>query len=946
MIRRAFLLSSASMAVTSYASAQAFLGGNQGSSPPTSIQLVGNSIVDNAAAGTVVGTFFTTGGVPPDTYSGWTNSKFQISGSNLVRSATGTLTAGTPETGNVTSTDSQGSSTNTATNGQGPFSISVTAHTGQVTSFNLVNSVAAASKCRYRRALWFKKGDVPTGSIPVIGGGVTPTYQFDERNFWSDGSLKLCVLSMIDTDFTGGINETRTYTITTTTGSYSNTGLRTLADITGAHTFQVKFSNTQQFDGTSATTRGSGAFTADFNTHAAVATRVFNYHSGAVCSSWEIWGMATDDTGGAADPHLKTIWYVTAWNNPNGTLYDIEYAAVVAQDWWRPAATKYQLRYTATLKDASATINTYSTIQHPYHSQWMTAQTGNNDNHGRRFWAGTTPTLFHTFDKNYARSTGLFPYLDPTFVPNSNATDGYTSNYTPCSAQNHRAFIDDTGGYIGRGLMPQTDCIAWMRQTSNDYRYARTNGFAGLHVPYHYRSNDSRTISSGPQAGTDTANTVISMIMRPLSAPTYDFTAQGMPAAIDAYVQGAAAPVAATFVSILPTGHTQGVWTTSIDSSHAVAYSYGMYMLEGERHFMQATLDLGTNCSHQLSGTTISGAPQASYYATPPFSTYITIPNTQYSGITKQWPQSGNERDSGWSMLLAAHTDIVCPDADVQAGFIQLFRQQQAAFVVFNMTYMEPNQLSIGVYSRLPGSSHFISGPWMGNFQTMAHAVNVLANEDSNSLSALNTCMQYNTVAPWEGATPQPYRGQIYRQMTLLKSQTTYDRVTNPFLARSALLCQVDTICTSNVLNVRPNNPLIPGIVNGDIVYFLASSSGGAVIPIPTGFTEAVAYYATNVVGSGGQTTMQVEASPGSGALPIPNGTYSTGFQSANWTTTPAVNPPYIPIADDYIPINVTALIMAQKAGANAITTTHTSAAIAFLASVNWASWVTWKLTP
>lgn len=825
---------------------------------------------------------------------------------------------------------------------------------GTITTFNVINTSASASKCRYRRGLWFAKGDIPSGSIPAITqGGNAITAQFDERNTWSDGSLKLCVLSMMDTDFSG--NESRTYAIAAQVGTFNNTGLRTLSDITGAHTFQVKFANVTTYDGTNTVARGSGAFTADCNTHAGVATRVKNYHSGPVCSSWEIWGMATDNTGGAADPDLQTVTYWTAWNNPNGTLYDIEHGVKQAQVWWNPPNAKYRLNYDATYVDGGTTINTYSSVQHPYHAEWMTVRTNNDDNHGKRFWAGTIPTLYHTFDKVYARSTGLFPYLNPTYVPNSIATVGigspsYLTSYAPGIAFGHRAAINGTGDYQGRGLMPNTDCLAWMLQTSNNYRYARCNAFAGLHVPYHYRSIATRTIASGPQAGTDIANTVISLIMRPLSAPAYTFTAQGMPAPIDAYVGGASAPVTATFVA--KSGYS-GVWSNvggndnnpSSDASHAVAYSYGMYLLEGERHFMQATLDLGTNAAHQLNGNTFGGAPQYKYVSTPPMAALFSIPTTQWSGLANGNPESDNERNSGWGMMVAAQADIVCPDADVQAGFISLFRSQTAAFHVANMSYMPASQLAIGMYGGALGtnSGRGVFSNWMMNFNTQAHAMNVLGNEDANSLSCINNCFQNVPLVAFSTGLNN-YASNDERWISALKTQTAWDSVTNPFLTPATMMSQQPVLVVSNVCSCTPGlqNNLSPFLSNGDVMYWIKSDNLGNAVSLPAGFSEATPYYATNCSGN----TFQIEASPGSGALTIANGTYNGAFHPSNWNTAVAANPPYLPTPDSYTPIAVSALIMAYKAGANAITGAIVTNALAFAAGINNSQWATWNMAP
>lgn len=753
------------------------------------------------------------------------------------------------------------------------------------TTFTVSNWSASTSKCRYRRGLWFAKGDVPSGSIPVITRSTTTiTAQFDERTTWEDGSLKVCVLSMIDTDFAG--LETRTYSIKAQVGSFNNTSLRSLADL-GSHDFKVEFTNLTQStnssgtDGpTNTTTRGSGTFTGSLNTQSAVATRVQQYHAGPVCTSYKIWGMATDNTGGAEDAHLKQNWYVTFWNNADGTLNDIEYGAVVAQDWWR-VTNKYRLNYTATLKDGATTIETYATIKHPYRSQWMTVRKNNDNNHARRFWVNAIPTLIHTFDKDYARSTGLFGYFDPNFTPNTTPSPAWLT-YVPCSAQGHRANVDGTGAYGGRGLMPNTDVTAWMLQNPWQYRLARVNAFAGLHIVYHYRSSDTRTFPAGdPLAGqSDTANTVIPLIMRPLPAGDYDFRDDGMPAAIDAYIQGvtSGATPALTATYVAPVGGN-GVWSFQTnDASHGVAYCYGMYMLEGERHFMEATIDLGMNTVHNLKGeaTGSGGAPRANYYGIEPFQSRLSIPNTQYSGIAQQYA-TGNIRKAGWAMLLMAQAGVVCPDNDPQSLVIRIVREQSAAFTKFNMTYMPPEQLQLGVYGYLTGSNMiYVYSPWQSNFQLMGHAFHAIANENADSQWAVENCLQYAAMFPWEDGT-QMVASTAYRMCTSYKTGTTWNATTNPFVTRANLLLSGSVGASGNFVSIGGYIPP----TNGDVVYWIRSNSTPDLVPIPAGFTEATPYYLVNVSGD----TAQLAATPGGTPIPIEDNFFAITSASQVGTT-------------------------------------------------------------
>src|SRR5882757_3445689 len=63
--------------------------------PPSNITINNSNILDNAMAGTVVGTLTMVGGTLPTTFNLVSPSTFAISGADLVRSASGTITPGT-----------------------------------------------------------------------------------------------------------------------------------------------------------------------------------------------------------------------------------------------------------------------------------------------------------------------------------------------------------------------------------------------------------------------------------------------------------------------------------------------------------------------------------------------------------------------------------------------------------------------------------------------------------------------------------------------------------------------------------------------------------------------------------------------------------------------------------------------------------------------------------
>ena len=463
--------------------------------------------------------------------------------------------------------------------------------------------------------------------------------------------------------------------------------------------------------------RGSGAAVASFNAHAAVPTRVWKYHIGDVCESWEVWGMARDgaDGSGSADTHLKVKWYPSIWKNADGSIAGIELGALNCLDWWSVQG-KYRLTYDCVLKDGDDVIETYSAVSHLYQSQWLTVRKNADNNYTKRHWitgSAAMPTLTYKPNKLYWRSTGMIPAIDHNYTPLPNSAN-YPGVWTPCGPINHRPFVDATGGYLGRGMVPDTDSRAFMRQTAEDYKIARSNAHAGLHVPFHFMSNRTRQRPAsagvpGGDASPDTANTVISLILQPKTAAEYTFTNQGMPIPVHAYGAGlAAAAVKDGFVTplggVLP-------WGISDNDTHGVGYSYFMYLLEGERYFMQATLDHALKISNYTNGNIYSSVGRPPYYDLVNYRTAFSIPNVTWSGLADLCTSSYS-RKFGWTMMHLAHAWAVCPDNDVQRGFIEAYVNHNLDYFRKYLDTMPASQLASGGIFAGAGPD----SPWMTNF--------------------------------------------------------------------------------------------------------------------------------------------------------------------------------------------------------------------------------------
>lgn len=793
-----------------------------------------------------------------------------------------------------------------------------------VTTFQVRNWGAATSPGFLRGCFLFRKGDVPAGSSVTVTNGAAPVdVQCDQFSTWSDGSLKLCVFQLRDAPYAPF--ETRQYFTTVAFGvPFNNAGTRSLADIAASHDFNVSFANTTKFDGTATTAYGSGSFVADFNQLAATATRITKVHSGAVCEGWVAWGLAVDKATGVADQHLKTYWHVDVWKNPDGSIADFEYAAVVAQDWWSVPG-KYRLNYDATLNDGANTVQTYAAVQHPYRSHWITCQMQADNNHGRRFWANKTPTLIYMPDKAYWVSTNLVPPLNPAIVPAPGASP-HTQNYAPCKNINVVAFVDQTGGSNGRGIFMDSDCWAFLSQDPFNVKCARATALSGLGVPYHYRSNRTR-VRPGDGGLSDTASTIVACAMLPDPPNTYDFTAQGMPVAVEPYTHGGAA-VEDGYV--LPLGGN-GVWTPSNDSSHASNYCFFMYLQEGERHFLDAEMDLATNLIHQQGGTPYQGRPGLLCYDIPTYQKALNIPSTVYSGIAGL-RAGANQRRVAWALTILASAAAIVPDADVQAQFLRTLTRHQGKYLAASMQYLPASQIAAGQYRSTSG---YIS-PWMNSFIVLGAYHMAFVTEDANAL-AVGDWIANSTVGTW---TTHVYRTVAYRGLCL-PNPAGWAPGTNEFfpptLARGGGQCCSISATTNRLTIVSLNH--FAWFVNGDPINVLNVDGGVNPWPVPKELALGTTYYVANVSGRDVGASFQLSTTPDGQNLVTFNSDYKAAwfvaYQAAQDLFTVSQNPPYQCDPDSYAPIARAALVAAHRSGNASATSTLVANAQTFLSKTD-----------
>lgn len=793
--------------------------------------------------------------------------------------------------------------------------------------FTITNWNASGTSPGYMRiGMPFKDGDVAaTSTVTLQRGASVVASQFDQRTYWPSGCLRFAVCTLRDTTFSA--SESRTYTpYVNPNTSWNNSGPFTIATITGAHDFNVAFSSVTQSNNSNTTTRGSGAFTLDFNTvlnqtSSGVATRLTCVASGPVCQTWMAWGMAIDNSTSTPDPDLKGYVYVTVWNNGSNSPADFEYGAVISQDWWATtAATKYRLNYTATLKDASTTIQTYSSIQHPYHSSWLTATMTADSNAGRRFWANAIPTLGYGPNQTYWVSTGLPPPLN-TSASYTFGTNPYTTTtYTPCAGMNVNTDVNATGGSNGRGLYMDSDCWAFLSQRQNDVMIARISALSGLGIVFHARSNDTRTRPQDSGVA-DIASTPTSIIMRPQASSFYTFTAQGMPTPVDAY----SGTGGLQHGYQTPTGGT-GVWSDFGGTSHASTYCYFLYMLEGERHWLECLGDLTSNAVQAQNANNFGATPPPPYYNYTNYRSAFGIPNTTYSAINNMFVPN-NTRATGWALCLNAIPVAMYPQYDAlgnttpEQPFFVALNTQNNQYAASALSYMPTSQINAGWYVDEQNDqiepNNSVGSPWMQAFIGMGAYANYQLTGDSNALTFGNYIANHAINLVNSGI----YRSISYRMMfvPICGSGGAWNASTNDFFPSTANP-QLEWVCSittgTNVVAVTAVIDLGTSftIANGDTFYVSGSTEGGSDSTVPTELTQGTPYY---VVNYSSNTDFQLSATI-SGS-PVTFGSNYTGVRfgwigAQQSAYTVGQNPPWLPNSDSYSAINRCLLCYAKRA--------------------------------
>lgn len=724
-------------------------------------------------------------------------------------------------------------------------------------AFDRLNTSGSSTDSNHLFPVLCDRGDVPSGSTLVItdSSDVDVAAGICNRVLWDDGSLKMAHVALRATVAGSGTHSLKAKS--RPSSSYDDTDPATdLATLLATGDWKVEFSSVTETDTAGTRTHASGDMLAKATDYGANTGRIRKLIANPFVERWQVWAYVKGGSTGAgsADAHFKVYWYITRWRNSNGTQHSLFITPVMALEEVY-VATKKRLNYTATFKDGSTTLETYTSVQHPYRSTWAAVRQDNDAIHARaKCVAGSADCwLIVRPDKDYWQAAECFLPMDPAFTPTAESLTADNSTFTACYNQGHRANIDDGGGYGGRGLMTQFDARAFMTPTANHARIGRVCAHAGLHIPYHYR----------PAYGSNDPATLLPLILDNASGAgdPNEWNSDGMPDAVYMSIDDRTNSFDYDYV---PPEGGNGVWTPSGDTSHAVAYSGFQWVIEGEEYFNQANLDLMIATSVNLVGD-VYGNHRALMWSGVGggFSGFsgLGIPTTQWSSLIDFQQQ---ERSLGWALAILSWAVGFHPAGRIESNFLADFATHQASYMEQSLSYAPASMESCGAW--IVREDGFGSA-WMQNFGSMM-AVWIKRNLRHQGWVDLAAQMGNFTVALWDRSNricSNSYRGWYATK------PSGYNVSTNPFIVHH--LFEID--CTYDVsantfLTGTFDTDNANALKDNDKVYFAGLTTGGSTSTPPGNTAVGTEYFVINRSAPTSTTTQfQISLTQGGSAVDL-----------------------------------------------------------------------------
>lgn len=562
-----------------------------------------------------------------------------------------------------------------------------------IASFTLTDTSGVGSTGFFRQGAAFPKGFVPAGRIlQATVGGQQIRLATMQKNTWSDGSLRSCIL----VGDAGSVSGTVTVRIRHTVGSQAASGLDIWTYITNQPDLFVEV--------TSHSGSSSGALpnrTYSLKDAILTTSRRWIQEDNPVCVRTFAWGAPS------GEKHLMCLHYCDFWLSSGGTVVAVEYTPVLSQHWWIDdpfadgAQTKEARSYAAAIKSGLGTLETRTISGHAYYTQWASLRPDSDDQHAKRHWlnkGSAMPRLLVQISDSWLRRMMKAGYLPPIKQGLSGLTNPNSATYTPLGTNNHRAAINGTGAYEGRGMVTNPDAHLLASQTAANWRVARVSAQASLSVFHHIKDHRTLGANSPFEADGISLGAIPQLINRqPDGSTGGSYSYDGLATPTTAFEGSSAA-----LDDVAPVGGTGSF--SSWDRAHHTVYGYLIAFLEGERYLYDAVMDQ-YHTSHMLGSTTGTGSELNNpnlQWASSPAGSRGQIQGVPIESVTaNKWGQcmvapSEQERSPAWQALSWGHAYALAPDDDRHKPYLLALAKNYDNYLTASVAYFPAGQADIG----------------------------------------------------------------------------------------------------------------------------------------------------------------------------------------------------------------------------------------------------------
>jgi hypothetical protein len=346
-------------------------------------------------------------------------------------------------------------------------------------------------------AQWFRKGDVPPGSVAVMTvDGVRIAQQVSNRTSWDDGSLKLAQVRFLMPAIAAGVVKTVTWQRAGGSWTANDTALHTsTAAITSKVALEYSFTSFKGRNASNVLTaeRGPKRFRSADMLAAANSSWIEQIVAGPVCCEWRASDMATLANGTSKDPNLGCLLYVRAWGGTAGNPKRIQFLYRSVYGWSTDVAADEQgIRVDLDLKVNNTTIRgaANGTTGWGAVNSWKGGFLVSAGAEGTMDWFDvatnayvTPPKLIYRHDVVYGVQAKFVPPYDTSNAAFSMTPPVWT--YLPARRGPLRPMQDDVADHemiTWTTAKPMARCIAaharaTAQQLSDFQRYARVAGF-------------------------------------------------------------------------------------------------------------------------------------------------------------------------------------------------------------------------------------------------------------------------------------------------------------------------------------------------------------------------------------------------------------------------------------------------------------------------------------